>query len=64
MLVLVSMGVGMRVRVGMLELARMRVRMLVLVCVLVCVLVGMFVVALHGRSPLRCRDEYTDVLVS
>ncbi|MDP3426070.1 MAG: hypothetical protein Q8S17_01655, partial [Humidesulfovibrio sp.] len=62
----VSMGVGMRVRLGMLALDRMRVWMLVLVSMGVGMRVrmGMLVVALHGRSPLRCRDEDTDFLVS
>jgi hypothetical protein len=48
-LVLVVMAVGVFVRVRMLALARVRVRVFVLVGMLVRMVVGMLVVALHGR---------------
>jgi hypothetical protein len=45
----VGVAVGVFVRMRMLALARMRVGMLVLVAMLVRVVVGVLVVALHGR---------------
>jgi hypothetical protein len=57
-------AVCMRVRVGMHPDARMFMRMFVFMGVLMDVFVAVLVIALHDRSPLRCRDEGAIILVS